>query len=147
VYRYTDDMNADDLQGMSKIGLPRVLVVEDDPFLVRAYEVMLQSQGYHVQIAPDGEEALKMLGADPLPLVVLLDLMLPKKSGFEVLEAVGKDDRIKQVPIIVLSNLGQAADIERAQTLGARAYFVKADTPLERVISEVEKYAGPAPAK
>ena len=123
---------------------PNVLVVEDDPFLVRAYEVMLQSQGYVVRVAPDGEAALQMLAEGPLPAVVLLDLMLPKKSGFEVLESIGKNERIKSVPVIILSNLGQAADIERAQALGAKAYFVKADPPRERVISEVEKHAGPA---
>jgi CheY-like chemotaxis protein len=122
---------------------PTVLVVEDDQFLVRAYEVMLESQGYHVRIASDGVEALDMLREDPLPAVVLLDLMLPRKSGFEVLEAMAQDPRMQKVPVIVLSNLGQITDIERAQALGAKAYFVKADTPLERVISEVAKHAAP----
>ena len=118
----------------------QILIVEDDAFLVRAYEVMLTSQGYSVRVAGDGEEALKMLQDDPLPIVILLDLMLPKKSGFEVLEAIRKDARIQGVPVIVLSNLGQPDDIERARSLGAKEYFVKADTPLEQIVGTLKRY-------
>lgn len=121
---------------------PYVLIVEDDAFLVRAYEVMLTSQGYAVRIAADGEAALEALQADSLPQLILLDLMLPRKSGFEVLEIIGKDERLKTIPVVVLSNLGQPADIERAQALGAKAYFVKADTPLENVVATIEQYVG-----
>lgn len=131
-------MSANDTQTNGK--QPYVLIVEDDTFLVRAYEVMLTSQGHAVRIAPDGESALAMLAQDPLPVLVLLDLMLPKKSGFEVLEAMGQDARMKTIPVIVLSNLGQPQDIERAKALGAKAYFVKADTPLENVVQTVKRY-------
>lgn len=120
---------------------PYVLIVEDDAFLVRAYEVMLTSQGYQVRIAPDGEAALKEVQNVPSPTLVLLDLMLPKKSGFEVLETMGKNPALQGIPVIVLSNLGQPADIERAKALGAKAYFVKADTPLENVVETIRQYA------
>lgn len=120
---------------------PFVLIVEDDAFLVRAYEVMLTSQGYAVKIAADGERALEEIQGMPAPTLVLLDLMLPKKSGFEVLEAMGKNPSLAGIPVIVLSNLGQPADIERAKALGAKAYFVKADTPLENVVETIRQYA------
>lgn len=119
---------------------PYILIVEDDAFLVHAYEVMLSTQGFVVRIAPDGEQALAAINSTRPPALVLLDLMLPRVSGFEVLEAVRKDPHVSDIPIIVLSNLGQPADIERAKALGARDYFVKSDTPLENVVETVRKY-------
>jgi len=126
---------------------PYILVVEDDAFLVRAYEVMLTSQGYSVRIAADGEAALEHIQSAEPPGLILLDLMLPRKSGFEVLEAMGTNEAARAIPVIVLSNLGQPADMERATTLGAKAYFVKADTPLENVVSTVQQYVGAPPNK
>jgi len=117
-----------------------VLIVEDDTFLVRAYEVMLSSQGFNVSVVTDGEAALEALRSGPLPAVMLLDLMLPKLSGFEVLEQIQQDKKLQQVPVIVLSNLGQPDDIERAKALGAKDYFVKADTPLEKVVSVINQF-------
>lgn len=118
----------------------RVLIVEDDTFLVRAYEVMLTSQGFGVSVVTDGEAALEHLRSEELPEVMLLDLMLPKLSGFEVLEQMQQDTKLAKVPVIVLSNLGQPDDIERAKALGAKDYFVKADTPLEKVVSVINKF-------
>ena len=117
-----------------------ILLVEDDVFLVRAYEAILSSEGYQVRVVADGEAALKTLAEEPLPAVILLDLMLPHKSGFEVLEAIGKDPRLAAVPVLVLSNLAQQVDVERAKALGAKEYFVKADTPLEQVVEAIKRY-------
>lgn len=117
-----------------------VFIVEDDAFLTRAYEVMLEAQGYTVEATDDGEAAVKKFESGFVPGVMLLDLMLPRKSGFEVLEAMQRNEALKDVPVIVLSNLGQQTDKDRAMELGAKAYFVKADTPLERVVQEIEKY-------
>src|SRR3989338_7400616 len=119
---------------------PYILLVEDDVFLVRAYEAILSSEGYQVHVVADGEAALKTLAEEPLPAVILLDLMLPHKSGFEVLEAIGKDPRLAAVPVLVLSNLAQQGDVERAKALGAQGYFVKADTPLEQVVEAIKRY-------
>ncbi|OHA50096.1 MAG: hypothetical protein A2682_03335 [Candidatus Terrybacteria bacterium RIFCSPHIGHO2_01_FULL_58_15] len=119
---------------------PHILLVEDDVFLVRAYEAILSSEGYQVHVVADGEAALKTLAEEPLPAVILLDLMLPHKSGFEVLEAIGKDPRLAAVPVLVLSNLAQQVDVERAKALGAKEYFVKADTPLEQVVEAIKRY-------
>jgi CheY-like chemotaxis protein len=117
-----------------------VFIVEDDTFLVRAYEVMLSSQGFNVTVVSNGQDVLEKLKAGEKPAVLLLDLMLPKLSGFEVLEQMQQDPKMKEIPVIVLSNLGQPDDIDRAKALGAKDYFVKADTPLEKVVQVIRKY-------
>ena len=117
-----------------------VVIVEDDTFLVRAYEVMLSSQGFNVTVVSNGQEVLEKLKTGEKPAVVLLDLMLPKLSGFEVLEQMQQDPKMREIPVIVLSNLGQPDDIDRAKALGAKDYFVKADTPLEKVVQVIRKY-------
>lgn len=134
------EATADQEPPASKAKGPVVLIVEDDTFLVRAYEVMLTSQGFNVTVVTDGEAALEKLKGGMRPGVMLLDLMLPKLSGFEVLEQMQADLDLQGVPVVVLSNLGQPDDIERAKSLGAKDYFVKADTPLEKVVSVITKY-------
>ena len=116
-----------------------VLVVEDDVFLVKAYQIKFEKEGAEVQIASDGDTAMKMLEKDP-PDVVLLDLMLPGKSGFEILEAIRKNSRWKDVPVLILTNLGQAADIERGQSLKATDYIIKANTKIEDIVKKVKRY-------
>lgn len=136
------DETTDAAQGGGDAGgsATNVLIVEDDTFLVRAYEVMLTSQGFNVAVVTDGEAALEHLKSEGKPAVMLLDLMLPKLSGFEVLEQMQQDKTMADVPVIVLSNLGQPDDIERAKSLGAKDYFVKADTPLEKVVSVINQF-------
>lgn len=116
-----------------------VLVVEDDVFLVKAYQIKFEKEGAEVRIAGDGDTAMSMLEKDP-PDVVLLDLMLPGKSGFEILEAIRKNSRWKNVPVLILTNLGQAADIERGQALKATDYIIKANTKIEDIVKKVKRY-------
>lgn len=115
---------------------PTVLVVEDDFFLLKAYQSKFKKSNFHVLVAKDGEEALKMLKTVK-PDIILLDLVMPKKNGFEVLEEIHKDSVLKKVPVIILSNLGQESDMKRGMELGAVKYLVKSDHSLQQIVDLV----------
>ncbi len=102
----------------------RILVVEDTRLLRKIYSEKLTQEGYDVISAGDGIEALEVLRSQPVDLV-LLDLIMPKMSGLEVLESMKNDPRTTQVPVLILSNLGQQSDIERGLELGAVDYLIK----------------------
>ena len=114
-----------------------VLLVEDDRFLRRAAEAMLQRRGFTVRTATDGDEALR-LAREVLPDLILLDVVMPKRQGFEVLELLKADPATAHTPVIMLSNLGQDADVQRALERGALAYLVKAQLSLEHLARRVE---------
>ena len=117
----------------------RVLVVEDEEFLVRALKDNLESEGCAVDAAMNGEEAMEQLRKSR-PNIILLDLLMPKKDGFYVLEEVKKNPEWKLIPVIILSNLGGDAEIKRALEMGADDYFVKSQHPIEEVIEKVKEY-------
>jgi CheY-like chemotaxis protein len=123
----------------------RILVAEDDRFLRKAAEVTLKRRGYAVLTAGDGEEALRIAGAER-PDLVLLDLIMPKLSGFEVLRALKEDPATAATPVVVLSNLGQDRDVQRAIDDGAVAYLVKADLSLQDLVKRVEEVLAPRAA-
>jgi CheY-like chemotaxis protein len=114
----------------------RVLLAEDDRFLRRAAESRLRQNGFTVLPAVDGEEALKVARAER-PDLILLDLIMPKLQGFEVLKALKQDPATAPIPVIVLSNLGQDDDLKRAMELGAIAYFIKAHLSLQDLVQRV----------
>ncbi len=116
----------------------KILVVEDETFLVKIYSVKLKKVGYDVSIATDGEEAVR-LAAEVKPDLILLDLILPKMNGFEALERMRANPLNKKTPVIVLSNLGQEEDIKRAEALGANDYLVKANFSIQDVIAKMEE--------
>ena len=121
----------------------RVLLAEDDRFLRKAAETALKRQGYAVLAAVDGEEALRMTRAEA-PAVVLLDLIMPKLQGFEVLRALKADPATAPIPVIILSNLGQDSDVKQAMEAGAAGYFVKANLSLQDLIKRVGEVVGKA---
>jgi two-component system, OmpR family, phosphate regulon response regulator PhoB len=116
----------------------RVLLVEDDRFLRRACEKSLQLQGFTVSTAPDGEEALRAIRADP-PDIILLDLLMPKVSGFEVLKDIRSDEKTRSIPVIILTNSSKETDIREIQSLGVTGYLVKANLSLEELGSQVKQ--------
>ena len=116
----------------------KVLIVEDDVMLNKIYQTKLGIVGYKVFAAYDGEEGIKKM-EETLPNIVLLDLMLPKKNGFEVLETVKQNIKLNHIPVIILSNLGQRDDIERGRALGADDFLVKSNVKLETVLEKVEQ--------
>lgn len=115
-----------------------VLWVEDDVFLSDILGKKLTNEGCIPLSARDGEEALSIL-ATKVPDVMLLDLVLPGISGFDVLEKIKKEDRLKNIPVIVFSNLGQPGDIERAKKLGAVKHLIKAEIDVGEVVNEIAK--------
>lgn len=119
-------------------GPHRILVVEDDRFLRKAAEAALRRQGFTVLTAQDGEEGLRMARAE-VPDLILLDLIMPGLQGFEVLRLLKADAGTSQIPIIVLSNLGQESDMKQALDGGAEAYLVKANLALDDLIKRVKE--------
>jgi len=118
-----------------------ILVVEDTELLRRMYSDRLSADGHRVLSASDGLEALSMLRAET-PDLVLLDLVMPKMSGLEVLELMNKDPRLSRVPVLILSNLGQDDDIRRGLELGARDYLIKNDSRLTDVSGKIQAILG-----
>jgi DNA-binding response OmpR family regulator len=118
-------------------GARRVLLAEDDRFLRRAAEVALRRHGLEVLTAADGEEALRLARAERLDLV-LLDVVMPKLEGFEVLRLLKEDAATAALPVIVLSNLGQERDVAQARALGAVAFLVKAHLSLQELVERVD---------
>ena len=126
-------------------GARRILLAEDDRFLRRAAESRLRQGGFTVITAVDGEEALRIARAEQ-PDLVLLDLIMPKIQGFEVLKALKDDATTRHIPVIVLSNLGQESDVQRAMAQGAIAYVVKANLSLQGLAQKVaEVFEGGTP--
>ena len=116
----------------------RILLAEDDRFLRRAEEAALKRAGFVVLAAADGEEALRMAIAEK-PDLVLLDLIMPKLQGFEVLKALKADPATAAIPVVVLSNLGQEGDVQRALEGGAVAYLVKANLSLDELVARARE--------
>ena len=113
-----------------------VLIVEDDKFLRELFVRKLFSEGFQVESAIDSDEAFEILSKSK-PDIIFLDLILPGMDGFEILTRIKKDDRIKKIPVLVISNLGQKEDIDRAIRLGATDFLVKANFTLDEIISRV----------
>lgn len=116
-----------------------ILVVEDEDFLVRALKDNLTSEGYTVSVAMDGEAAFDEL-AKKKPSLILLDILLPKKNGFDVLRDVRANPEYQHIPVVILSNLGEDSEIKRALELGANDYFVKSQHPIQEVMEKVREY-------
>jgi len=118
----------------------KILLVEDDPFLYKVLSQRLSDEGFDVTVSVDGQAAI----ADVThfkPALVLLDLILPKKSGFEVLTEIRKNAATAKMPVVVLSNLGQQEDIDQIEKLGVREYLVKADYSLSEMVKKIKEHA------
>ncbi len=116
----------------------RILLVEDDRFLRRACEVSLRQRGFTVLCAADGEEGLRLARAES-PDLILLDLLMPKLPGIEVLRALKTDAATRAIPVLVLSNSSRERDVEQVSGLGAVGFFVKADLSLEQLGEQVTR--------
>lgn len=115
----------------------KILVVEDDSFLVTAYKAKLTKEGFEVLIATDGQEALDILAKDK-PELILMDLVMPRMDGFTALAEIRKREDLKGIPIIVTSNLGQQEDIKRAKELGATDFVTKSDMSLTDLVAKLQ---------
>lgn len=116
----------------------KIVLVEDDTFLAGIYASKFESAGFEVCLAADGEAGLRMIEKE-VPDVILLDILMPKMDGFEVLEHLKSNDKIKNIPVILLTNLGQKEDVERGLKLGAVDYLIKAHFMPHETVEKVNK--------
>jgi CheY-like chemotaxis protein len=121
--------------------MAKILLVEDDNNLREIYEARLQAEGYEIVSAPDGEAAL-VVAKKEMPDLVISDVMMPRISGFEMLDIMRNTDGLKDVKVIMLTALGQAEDKTRADNLGADKYLVKSQVTLEDIVKSAAELLG-----
>lgn len=120
----------------------KIILIEDEAVLVDVLQKKLGGEGFDVVVARDGEEGINKLSElrDNLPDLVLLDIIMPKKDGFAVLEFVKADKKLSKIPIIIISNSGQPVELSRAKELGVQDWLVKTEFDPEEVMAKVNKY-------
>lgn len=115
-----------------------LLLIEDESALQKTLGDVLSQEGFEILSALDGEAGLR-LAADKRPDVILLDLILPKANGFDVLKSLKEQEATKNIPVVVLTNLESMEDIQKALDLGAMTYLVKSNYTLEEVVEKVKQ--------
>jgi len=118
--------------------MKKILIIEDDQFLLDIYATKLKEEGFEVEGAVNGEVALKKL-EESQPDLILLDIILPMKGGFDVLKEIKKDERFKKLPIIIISNLSRKEDMKKGLSMGAVKYLVKANYTPSQIVKEIKK--------
>ena len=121
--------------------MKKILIIEDEEIILELLQRKLAKEGYEVSVAGDGEEGLKVM-KEVKPHLILLDIVMPKMGGFEVMEEMQKDPELKEIPVIVVSNSGQPVEIDRAQALGAKDWLIKTTFDPQEVIDKVVKQIG-----
>ena len=121
--------------------MKKILFIEDETSLQKAFGTILKGKGYEVVSAFDGETGLK-LAKEERPDLILLDLILPKAHGIEVLKKLKEEKETQQIPVIVLTNLEEMENVGKALELGAIAYLLKAQYSLEEVLEKIKKALG-----
>jgi DNA-binding response OmpR family regulator len=117
----------------------QILVVEDDSFLKDMLAQRLSQHSYEVLYASDGEEAINTI-QDTVPDLVLLDLLLPGTGGFEVLKEIRNNEPTAEIPVVILSNLGQQEDINKGKQLGATDFLIKSNHGLDEIVDKIKEY-------
>ncbi|MCA9374993.1 response regulator [Candidatus Dojkabacteria bacterium] len=107
----------------------RIVVIEDEPILIKALNIELQSQGFEVLSATDGESGLELV-KNSSPSLVLLDILMPKMGGLDVLKAIKVDQNTRDIPVVMFTNLDQEEEKERAMQAGADGYYVKSEVDI-----------------
>ena len=116
--------------------MKKVLIVEDDQLIFSILSRELSDAGYQVANAFDGEQAISVT-KEQHPDLVLLDILLPRKNGFEVLQTLKEDAELAKIPVVILSNLGQPEDIQKGRELGAIDYMVKVEFEPKQILAKV----------
>ncbi len=116
----------------------KILLVEDDKFLSNLLKIKLKKTGFEVVRAFNGREALIKLRENNIKLIIL-DIILPEKNGFEVMQEINQDPLLSKIPVIIISNLAQEEDVAKGKNLGAIEYFVKSKTPIDKLVEKVKK--------
>jgi len=119
----------------------KILLIEDEKIMIDLLQRKLTQKGYEISVARDGEEGLKEM-REIKPDLVLLDIIMPKMGGFEVMEEMGKDKELKKIPVVIISNSGQPVELDEAQRLGARDWLIKTEFDPQEVVDKVIKQIG-----
>jgi len=118
----------------------KILLIEDEDIIIDLLEKKLSQEGYKVVVAKDGEEGLrKMKEMEPKPDLILLDIIMPKMGGFEVMEEMQKDPQLREIPVIIISNSGQPVELDKAKKLGAKDWLIKTEFDPKEVIEKVKR--------
>ena len=136
VRKYVGGGAKSEARDQNKISGIKILIVEDDPFLSSLTAGRLEKEGYKISLAVDGTQALKMLETD-IPDLILLDIIMPGMNGFEVLKTMKANPKLKDILVVVFSNLGQEHEMEEGKKLGADDFLVKAKFTLKEVVDKI----------
>ncbi len=115
----------------------KIALVEDDPFLSSMYSTKFGLEGFAVVAANDGEKGIDLIKAE-LPDIILLDILMPKKNGFDVLREIKQDESTKNIPVILLTNLNRSDEVEQGMDLGASDYLIKAHFMPSEVVEKIK---------
>lgn len=118
--------------------IKRLLIIEDEEIILELMRRKLIEEGYEVSVARNGEEGLKVM-RQTKPNLILLDIVMPKIDGFGVMEEMGKDEDLKGIPVIIISNSGQPVDLDKARDLGAKDWLIKTEFDPQEVVDKVKK--------
>lgn len=121
--------------------MKKILLVEDEEIIIDLLQRKLTKEGYEVSVARDGEDGLEKM-KEVKPDLILLDIIMPKMGGFEVMEEMAKDKELKDIIVIVISNSGQPVELDKAQKLGAKDWLIKTEFDPQEVIDKVVKQIG-----
>ncbi len=119
----------------------KILLIEDEELIITLLQRKLEKEGYQVSVAKDGIEGMEKMREDS-PDLILLDIVMPRMGGFEVMEEMRKEKELKIIPIIIISNSGQPVELDRAKKLGARDWLIKTEFDPQEVLTKVKKQIG-----
>ncbi|MCD6549995.1 response regulator [bacterium] len=119
----------------------KILLVEDEELIITLLKRKLEEEGYDVSVARDGIEGIEKM-KQIHPDLVLLDIIMPRMGGFQVMEEMVKDPDLQSIPVIVISNSGQPVELDRARALGAKDWLIKTEFDPHEVITKVKKQIG-----
>ncbi len=122
--------------------MKKVLIVEDEQLIGDLLQRKLREEGYYALVARDGEAAVKQIREEK-PDIILLDIVLPRLNGFEVLSEIRKDETLRKIPVIIISNSGQPTEIEKAKESGVRDWLIKTEFDPQEVSEKVRRQIGP----
>ena len=119
--------------------MKKIIIIEDEEVLLDLLKKKLVQEGYQVIVARDGQEGLDKIKTEA-PDLILLDIVMPKKGGFDVMKELNEDNKLKDIPVIVISNSGQPIELDRIKKLGAVDWLIKTNFNPQEVVGKVKKY-------
>ena len=125
---------------MDELAAKKIMIIEDDHFLSSLVKARLEKDGFAVVQAFDGDQAITLLRTE-VPNLVMLDLVMPKINGFDVLKTISLTPGLERIPVVIVSNLAQDSDIEKAKELGAKEYFVKVKISIDDLVEKIKSLA------